>query len=198
MENKKLDVRDLVNAGLFSVLIIMVGFISGMIGFIPVTMPFISFVGGIATGPIFMIYSTKIRKPGMITIQIILSSLVYIATGHGLWIISTAVLACFLGEYFLKKGNYRSVKYARLAYTAAAINYLGNYLPIFIAREVYLQNMLESGYSKDFADKMMSVLPNWSLIPITILGIVGTYIGCTIGIKILKKHFEKSGMIKEV
>ena len=40
-----LNVRDLVNVGLFSVLIFIATFLSGMIGFIPVLMPFRSFMG---------------------------------------------------------------------------------------------------------------------------------------------------------
>ena len=41
----------------------------------------------------------------------------------------------------------------------------------------------------------MSVLPQWALVPMTILGMIGTFIGCTIGISILKKHFVKAGMV---
>ncbi|MEG2418038.1 MAG: MptD family putative ECF transporter S component, partial [Eubacterium sp.] len=75
---------------------------------------------------------------------------------------------------------------------------LGNWIPIFFAREKYIEQMLLMGYGQEYADKMMGVLPNWSLVPITLLGILGTYIGCTIGIAILKKHFVKAGMIKGV
>ena len=39
-----LNVRDLVNVGLFSVLIFIATFLSGMIGFIPVLMPVVPFV----------------------------------------------------------------------------------------------------------------------------------------------------------
>ena len=51
-----LNVRDLVNVGLFSVLIFIATFLSGMIGFIPVLMPVVPFVYGIVSGPVYMLY----------------------------------------------------------------------------------------------------------------------------------------------
>ena len=57
-----LNVRDLVNVGLFSVLIFIATFLSGMIGFIPVLMPVVPFVYGIVSGPVYMLYFTKIKK----------------------------------------------------------------------------------------------------------------------------------------
>lgn len=59
-----LNVRDLVNVGLFSVLIFIATFLSGMIGFIPVLMPVVPFVYGIVSGPVYMLYFTKIKKAG--------------------------------------------------------------------------------------------------------------------------------------
>ena len=38
----------------------------------------------------------------------------------------------------------------------------------------------------------------WTLPLIVILGMLGAYIGCTIGIRMLKKHFVKAGMAEEV
>lgn len=57
----KLNVRDLVNAGAFSLLTVMAIWVGGMIGFIPVAMPFVPFACGLLSGPVFMLYSTKIH-----------------------------------------------------------------------------------------------------------------------------------------
>lgn len=83
-----LNVRDLVNVGLFSVLIFIATFLSGMIGFIPVLMPVVPFVYGIVSGPVYMLYFTKIKKAGMLFIQTIVVTLAFVATGH--WTVGTA------------------------------------------------------------------------------------------------------------
>lgn len=197
-KTEKLNVRDLVNAGLFSVLIFITTFLSGMIGFVPVLMPAVPLVYGIVSGPVYMLYSTKIKKAGMIFIQTIVITLAFVATGHGPWVLLTAVAAGLLGEAVLRKGRYKSVKYARLAYTVQSIYGLGNWLPIYFARDAYIRQMLDMGYGEEYTQKMMSVLPNWTLPILVILAMLGAYIGCTIGIKMLKKHFVKAGMAEEV
>ena len=96
-----LNVRDLVNVGLFSVLIFIATFLSGMIGFIPVLMPVVPFVYGIVSGPVYMLYFTKIKKAGMLFIQTIVVTLAFVATGHGAWVLLTAVIGGLLGEVVL-------------------------------------------------------------------------------------------------
>lgn len=194
MKDNKLNVRDLINAGLFAILIFIATFIGGMIGFVPTLMPVVPFLQGIISGPVYMLYSTKIKKNGMVFIQTTVMSLVFFAIGHGPWVVLTGVLAGILAEVVLKKGNYNSIRQARLTFVIQSLWGLGNWLPIYLARDSYIKTMIDMGYGEEFAKKMMSVLPNWSLIPIILLGMVGTYIGCSIGIKILKKHFVRAGM----
>ncbi|MDD7771042.1 MptD family putative ECF transporter S component [Suipraeoptans intestinalis] len=195
--NKRLNVKDLINVGLFSILILLFTFVGGMLGFIPVLMPMVPFVAGFLSGPVAMLFAAKIRKPGMLFIQQILTALVFVATGHGIWMIPTALLGGLLGEYVLKSGGYKSIERARLAFVVAVISGVGNWIPIFIAREKYIEQLVQQGYGRAYAEKMMSVLPVWSLGPIVLGGMMGTYLGCTLGIRILKKHFVKAGMVKE-
>ena len=195
---KKLDVKDLINIGLFTVLTFIFTFIGGMIGFIPILIPLVPFVGGLLSGPVNMLFATKIKKAGMLFIQQIIIAIIFIATGHGPWMLLTSSLGGILGELVLKKGSYNSIRYARLAFSLASIGLLGNWIPILLARDKYIEQILQMGFGEDYVVQMMSVLPNWSFIPITVLGMLGAYIGCTIGITILKKHFVKAGMTKGV
>ena len=195
MNTKGLNVRDLINVGLFGILVAILTFLSGFIGFIPVLVPLTQFMVGLVTGPVNMLYSTRIKKAGMLFIQQLIVALLFGLTAHGIWIIFTTIISAILAEIVLKMGNYNSVKYARFAFVVAAIGGIGNWIPIFIGRDKYIERMLQTGYSQDYIDRMMSVLPQWILIPMTILGMIGTFIGCTIGISILKKHFVKAGMV---
>lgn len=195
---KGLDVKDLINVGLFTVLIFLFTFAGGMIGLVPVMMPFVPFICGLLAGPVYMLFAAKIKKPGMLFIQQMLIALVFIATGHGPWGLLTAPIGALLGEWMLKKGDYASIKHARRAFVLSTLSGLGNFLPIFFTREAYVKHLLDSGYGQEYADKMMRAMPNWSLAPIVLLGLIGVYIGCTIGIAILRKHFVKAGMVEGV
>lgn len=59
-----------------------------------------------------------------------------------------------------------------------------------------LSECYEQGYDQEFIDKMLSVMPNWIIVVMAIVGIIGAYIGCSIGMAFLKKHFKKTGMEK--
>ena len=196
MKDKRLNVRDLVNIGLFSILIFITTFIGGMIGFVPNLIPATTFVAGLVSGPVYMLYSTKIKKVGMVFITTIILCLVFMATGHGIWILLTGIVGGVLGELILKKGQYKSAKSARMAFTIQSIYTVGNWLPVYFARDPYIKQMIDMGYGEEFTQKMMRVLPDWSLIPLVLFGMLGTFIGCTVGIKILKKHFAKEGVAK--
>lgn len=191
----KFTLKDLINAGLFSVLIVVFYWTAGMIGFIPVLMPIVPFVCALFSAPVFMLYSTKIDKFGMILILGIIMGLVFSTSGHGVYVIPGGIIVALLAEYILRKGNYKSINHARWAYTAYALFAISPMLPIFISRDKFAKYLVESGYGQDYADKFMSVVPNWSFPIILILGCIGAYIGCTIGIKMLNKHFKKAGMI---
>ncbi len=196
MNKKSLTVRDLINAGLFSVLTFIVTFLTGMIGFIPILMPFIPLATGITTGPVNMLYATRIKKAGMLVIQQFLIGFVFLLTGHGFWIVLTSVLCAIVAEFVLAKGGYKSINAARWAFCITSIGVLGSFIPIFIGREQYIQYLIDSGYGKEYAHKMMAALPTWSLLPVMIGAVIGAYIGCSIGIVILKKHFVKAGMVQ--
>lgn len=190
----KFTVRDLVNAGVFSLLIIMATWCGGMIGFIPVLMPIVPFACGIFSGPVFMLYSTKINKFGMILIMGVIFGLVFSMSGHGAIVFPLIIILSLICEYVLKKGGYKSIKTARLTYIIFMIFGAANLLPIYIARDSYAKSLIDQGYGVEYTEKLLSVMPTWSFLPVVILGMIGGYIGCTIGVKILKKHFKKAGM----
>lgn len=192
--NSKFTVRDLINAGLFSVLVLAFFWTGGMIGFLPVLMPLVPFTCGLLSGVVFMLYSTRIKKFGMVLIMGIIFGIVFTLSGHGAYVGIGIVLISLISEWILKKGEYKSIKYARLSYSFYCIASVCMLLPIYISRDSYYQRIIDQGYGVEYAETLMRVLPDWSLIPIVLLGCVGGYIGCTIGIRLLKKHFERGDM----
>lgn len=192
----KMNVKDLINTGLFTVLIALATMITSFVGMLPFLMPFIPVFVGLVTGPIFMLYATKIKKPGMFFICELICGCLYAVTGHGLWTILSYSVGGLIGELFLRKGKYNSINGARYAISLASISCFGQMLPLYISRTAYEAMLLEQ-YGEEFTRQCLAWMPMWSFFPILILAVVFTYIGCTIGIHMLKKHFVKAGMVKE-
>ena len=195
--DKKLNAKDLIQVGLFTILLSLVTMVASFIGFFPMFMPLVPVVIGLVTAPIFMLYSTKIKKPGMFFITLFLMGCLYGATGHGFWTVITYGIMGLVGEVILKKGKYNSIKGARYAISLSSMACIGQMLPMYISRSAYIDSLIAQGYGKEYALEMMKYMPTWSILPILIFGVIATYIGCTFGIKMLKKHFVKAGMVEE-
>ena len=195
--DKKLNSKDLINVGLFTILLSLVTMVSSFVGFFPVFMPFIPVICGLCTAPVFMLYCTKIKKPGMFFITLLLMGSLFAITGHGLWTVVSYGVMGLVGEFILRKGNYNSINGARYAISISSIACMGQMLPMYINRNAYMQTLIEQGYGEEYAIGLLKYMPSWSFFPILILGVIATYIGCTLGIKMLKKHFVKAGMVKE-
>ena len=76
-----------------------------------------------------------------------------------------------------------------LAHGVFSIWTIGAFIPIIFFRDSYYANLVELGRT-DYADALMSFMPDW-ILPILIVGaFVAGIVGGIIGRKIFKKHFE--------
>lgn len=193
MDNK-LNIKDLINTGLFTAIYFVVFFATGMLGYIPVFMvllPFlVAFVGGIP----FMLYMTKIRKFGMISITGIIVTLLMFATGHGWPILLTGLGFPFLADLIFRSGNYSSWKKTMLSYNVFSLWIIGAMLPMWIMRDSYF-TMMRQGYGDEYTDAVMKIMSGWMLAALPLLSILGAIAGAYFGRSMLKKHFKRAGIV---
>ena len=70
----------------------------------------------------------------------------------------------------------------------------GAFIPIVVTRDAYYQNLLP-GYGQEYADTLMTYMPDWILPILLNAAIVSVLVGGPIGRKIFKKHFERAGIV---
>lgn len=192
MDNK-LNVKDLINVGIFTAIYFVVFFAVGMVGFIPVLLLALPFLDPAVGGIPFMLYLTKVKKFGMVTITGILVGLFMLATGHGWPVLVTGVVFPFLADLILKSGQYKSWKKTVIGYSVFSLWIVGAMLPMWIMRDSYFATMRE-GYGDQYADTLMNLMSGWVLALIPILAIVGGVVGAYLGRGTLKKHFIRAGI----
>ena len=74
--NNKLQAKDLINLGLFTVLYFVLGCCVAIpIGFVPIFLPILGALWTLITGIPFMLFLTRVKKFGMVTLMAILSGL---------------------------------------------------------------------------------------------------------------------------
>lgn len=104
--NNKLQTKDLINLGLFTVLYFVIGCCVAIpIGFVPIFLPVLGSLWSLITGIPFMLFLTRVKKFGMVTIMGVLSGLLMGLTGMGFWGVPMGLIFGLLGDLILKSGD---------------------------------------------------------------------------------------------
>ena len=192
--NNKLQTKDLINLGLFTVLYFVIGCCVAIpIGFVPIFLPVLGSLWSLITGIPFMLFLTRVKKFGMVTIMGVLSGLLMGLTGMGFWGVPMGLIFGLLGDLILKSGDYKSAKKGIISHGVFSMWIIGNYIPIVATRDSYYQQLI-SGYGQEYADSIMSYISAYTLPILLIAGFVCGVIGGVIGQKIFKKHFKRAGI----
>ena len=191
---KKLQGKDLINIGIFTAIYFVIVFAVGMLGYIPIFIPLLSVLVLLIGGIPMMLYFSKINKFGMLTITGLLCGVLMLVTGMGYWSVLTGLIFGIIGDFMLKGFNYKNGKMEIVTYGVFSVWIVGNFIPVFIARDSYYQQLLE-GWGKEYADTLMRYMPTWIVPVLIIAALVSGLIGGMFGRKIFKKHFERAGIV---
>lgn len=194
MENK-LQAKDLINIGLFTVLYFVLGYCVAIpIGFVPIFLPILGALWTLITGIPFMLFAVRVKKFGMVTIMAVLSGLLMGLTGMGFWGILTGAVFGLLGDLIMKSGGYQSAKKTILGYGVFSLWMVGTYIPMYFMVEQSRTDFAKS-FGDEYADKVMSVMPMWSIVLVIAAIFLFALLGGRIGKAILKKHFSRAGIV---
>ncbi|MBQ9608853.1 MAG: MptD family putative ECF transporter S component [Lachnospiraceae bacterium] len=189
----KLNGRDLINIGIYSAIYFVIVMVFAMTGLIPIMLMLLSSMVAVFGGIPFMLFLTKVKKPGMIFIMSVIMGILMFVTGMTWMPIVVSVITGIISEIIYKSGNYQSISKAVLTCGVFPLWAFGNYLPLFLQRDQYFADRTE--YGQEYADAVMKLTPNWMIIVLLVFTFVCGIVGGLIGKKLLKKHFEKAGIV---
>ena len=177
MENtKKLTGKDLINVGIYTAMTLVIFFVVGLLTALPVVYPFLFIIWPIVCGIPMMLYYTKIQKFGMLTITGIIGGIFFYLIGYG-WI---GLLGWVLGGI--------------LSYACFCLGIMGCPANLWFAGEAYWEN-IHTSMGDQYANTLQSLMPSWMLYVGFALLFVGGILGALLGHKMLKKHFERAGIV---
>ena len=192
--NNKIQAKDLISLGLFTVLYFVLGCCVAIpIGFVPIFLPILGALWTLITGIPFMLFAVRVKKFGLVTIMAVLSGLLMGLTGMGYWGILTGAVSGVLGDLIMKSGGYASAKKTILGYGVFSLWMVGTYIPMYFMVEQSWADFAAS-FGAEYADRVMSVMPTWSIVLVIASIFVCALLGGLIGKAILKKHFIKAGI----
>lgn len=191
----KLNGRDFITIGIFNAIAIFI--------YISVTFAMATTVigGFIASGVSFMVAATvyilmamKVKKKGVFTISGALVALIALSGGH----LSHAAFAVIGGIiYDLIIGNYERKVRIIFGYGIFVLaDFLGTVLPtILFGKASFIKRALKWKMSEIQIKETLSYFKVSWLISFGIITFMLGCIGALVATKILKKHFEKAGVI---
>ena len=194
MDNKKLKVKDLVNIGVFGVIYLVLLFVIGMMGIIPILFLIYPTVLGIIAGTVVMLFMTKVQKPWALFIFGMISPLVMFAYGHTYVVVVLSLIVMIIAELIRKIGNYNSFKYNMLSYAVFSTWICSSMMQMLLVKEKYLEMSIEM-MGKDYVDAMEKLITYPHMALVALGAFLGGIIGAYIGKALLKKHFEKAGIV---
>jgi len=194
--SNKLKVKDFITVGIFTAILFVVEFACGMLGYIHpfIVASYVVMIPLVGAIPMMLFY-TKVQKFGMITIMSVLIAIIMFVTGMGFLGAPLIIAAGLIADFIAKSGKYKSFKKSMISYGVFSLWICANYFPVVITAESYRQDLVDGGYSAEYCNNLFLAINYKTIGVLLILCFVFGCIGAFIGKAIVKKHFEKAGIV---
>ena len=191
--SKKLRTKELIYAGAFGALyiVLMLVIVFGT-SMIPILYLLAPVTVGLVCGTVYMLCVLKVKKFGAALILGVLFALC--ACSNAWFSFVGAISAALLAELMIKLGNYKSKKMYLLSFAVFNLNMSCPYMMLSFARDSFLKRAVEY-YGQEYADGIAKIAPTWIYFPILGFAFVGGILGALLANALIKKHFEKAGVI---
>lgn len=190
----KLSVKDLINVGLFSVIYFIMFTISGILGYIPICVVILPLIAGILGGIPFVLFTIKEQKFGAVTLMGVIAGLFTFLVGQTWLSVVFGLVFGLLADLIMRSGQYKSWTKNMLGYSVFTLWTVGTMLPMWIMRETFFAGYRENGGTDAYINALMKLTPNYMILVVIVLALVGGMLGACLGKSVLKKHFEKAGI----
>jgi len=194
--SNKLKAKDFITVGIFTAIILVVEFACGMLGYIHpfIVASYVIMIPLVGAIPMMLFY-TKVQKFGMITIMSILIAIMMFVLGMGFLGAPLIIIAGVIADLIAKSGNYKSFKKTMISYGVFCLWICANYFPVIVTAESYRQDLLDEGYSAEYCNNLFLAINYKTIGILLILCFVFGCLGALIGKAVVKKHFEKAGIV---
>ncbi len=193
MKNK-LQVKDYITMGII-VAVYFFGFniIVGVLNAMSTKLLFIAQgIASIILAPLYMLFIAKVQKKwAILTFGVIITTIMFVMMGFA-WPILFGYIGVVIAEFIARSGNYKSANKNNISYVFFSYWSIGLGLVYYILGDKLLK---AANLTQEQIDKFMINLTSQTLIIGVIVMAFLAFVGGLIGKKMLKKHFERAGIV---
>ena len=196
MDNNKLGAKDFITTGTFTALIMVVEFLCGLLGFIHpyIVASYVIMIPLVGSVPMMLFY-TKIEKFGMLSTMSVLLAILMFVLGMGYLGAPLIIIAGVAADLIAKSGGYKSFKKTVLSHGVFCLWICANYFPVIVTADSYRKNLTEEGFTAEYCDSLFRAVNSKTIVVLLVLCFVFGCVGAFIGKSVVKKHFEKAGIV---
>lgn len=196
--NKKIQIKDLISVGIYTVLYFVVVAISALItvfilpGYSYVFIPVIS---ALFAGTIFMLMVAKVPRFGSITIMGSIMGLFFLLMGRFPGALLISILFALLADGIALFVKYKSKIGLLISYIVFSYSLIGPVLPMFIFPSLYIEQLLEQRRDAAYIEGAFANISINTFMVLIFAILIAAIIGGIFGQRMMKKHFEKAGIV---
>lgn len=201
MEHKvsnKLGIKDFVLMGIFSAVMFVLAMVLMFItGITPAVYLFYPGIFALICGPLFMLIAVKVQKFGAFLIPSVIIGILLGLMGAQTLLITVIVFG-LIAEMIASSGRYKDYKRIALGYIILMLGfYAGDIAPIYVFTGWYIKQATGgvAGTDTSYLDSLILAARSWLGILSVVTCLIGACLGTVVGKRILKKHFEKAGLV---
>ena len=147
-------------------------------------------LAALISGSVYMLLAAKLQKFGGITIMGLVMGLFFFVSGHFVLSFATNIVCGLLADL-----KFRSKKLLLVSYVVFSYGLTGPILPLWFMKDAYIANLTARGKDAAYIDTLFAPINNGSFVAAMAAILVCAVLGGLFGQRMMKKHFEKAGIV---
>ena len=198
VRTQQLNIPDLVTIGVFTaiyfVLVAVATFASALL--LPgVSNIFLPAISALISGSVYMLLAAKLQKFGGITIMGLVMGLFFFVSGHFVLSFAANILFGLAADAVAALGKYKSKKLLLVSYIVFSYGLTGPILPLWFMKDAYVASLQARGKDAAYINALFAPINGGTFVVCLAAILVCAVVGGVFGQRMMKKHFEKAGIV---
>lgn len=197
-KKKSIQIKDLISIGVYSAIyFIIVGIAAALTIFIipGYSYAFIPVVSALLSGTIYMLMVAKVPRFGALSIMGSIMGIFFLIVGRFPGATIVSILFSVLADVITHRFKYKNKFGLMISYIVFSFSLVGPVIPMLFFPNLYMDQLIEQGRDASYIEGVFASVSEYTVIILTVLIIVMAIIGGLFGQRMMKKHFEKAGIV---
>lgn len=192
-ETNRLNGKDLINVGVYTAITMFTMFIVGALNAFPPVYPALMVIWPLVCAIPMMLYYTKIKKFGMVTLTGVITGAFFFLMGYTWVALVVMGVAGLAADLVLRLGGYQRFVAHAFSYVVYCLGMLAAPLLLWFAGADYW-NQIEKSMGAEYVSAVHQFMPFWMLYAAVPVLFLSGLAGALLGRKMLQKHFVRAGI----